>query len=704
MTSLSNSQLPAGLCISNHENQRSLASRESPARPIHEIDKDEFIHWEENPSILGNKSEARIRYMRALADGNKYLNLSHLELTEIPPGLDRLKSVEKINLSGNTLRTLPESFCELSSLTEINLAGNEIDELPEGFHKLSNLTKVNLAANELRVLPESFCELSSLTEIDLAGNEIGKLPKGFHKLSNLTRVNLSVTGLCELSEGFCKLKQLTELNMSGNTLSTLPDSFAGFRELTRLDLSHNQFSLPPSCLKHFVNLVYLNLSNNQLEDLTQDISNLGSLERLLLARNRLRSLPNTLFFLRRLRELDVSDNCQLKEAPKSLDQTPNLKTLRATGTAISASKVDSILKACEKAVDTEPTDKIRSKVNCWKESSGITEEVDLEKFTDHEQGQLFEWFIRLEETSGFSGCDKNKLVNIVYRMLVDLARLYESEFKDDFFKVLEYDLVDCEDHAAMTLNLLHTLWSLADIKGKNVHDILAQLTGHAKTILLRNALADLIAQYNVGKKEPFRESAETYLHYEIKWKKELGLKTIVGSMRYGLTGKRLWVDEKKGELIKKVNDGCIGYMATMDKVKTLWKSNDIKGANVYKLGESLFHSVMSKMEEAGRVSDPGGDESSNYDKEFNAGVDELREIVNKDTGEFDEFKDIAHNFTNSMESINNNVIREINKQVNQSVSEQFYVKKASELRQHTESFQSELVVKWLKKELSPRSL
>lgn len=97
-------------------------------------------------------------------------------------GLDRIKDEELKSdakvayLSANQLSSLPLGFSGLKAIKELHLRGNLLTEIPPVVRDMSTLEVLNLAKNDLQFLPEWLYELKNLKELCLHGNDALGIP------------------------------------------------------------------------------------------------------------------------------------------------------------------------------------------------------------------------------------------------------------------------------------------------------------------------------------------------------------------------------------------------------------------------------------------------------------------------------------------------------------------------------------------------
>lgn len=112
---------------------------------------------------------------------NRYRQLKKLDLwenglTEIPPGLFELSSLEELRII-DPIRRLPEGFAQLKQLKKLCIEG-EIEEIPEAFKTLEQLQNLELELNNLKEIPAFLAELPQLKLLSLGYNTELRIPPG----------------------------------------------------------------------------------------------------------------------------------------------------------------------------------------------------------------------------------------------------------------------------------------------------------------------------------------------------------------------------------------------------------------------------------------------------------------------------------------------------------------------------------------------
>ena len=141
------------------------------------------------------------------------LNLSNLNMTELPDEIAELKNLISLDVSYNHLRTIPDWICFHRSLIKINLRGNSINTLPDSFAELKKLRFLDIGINgfksvEFEKISECLKKLELLEHLDLEAVNIKTLPYWIGDFPNLEFLNLRY---CELNTLPDTIKKLVNL-------------------------------------------------------------------------------------------------------------------------------------------------------------------------------------------------------------------------------------------------------------------------------------------------------------------------------------------------------------------------------------------------------------------------------------------------------------------------------------------------------------
>ncbi len=250
----------------------------------------------------------------ALAAPIPSLDLGSLNLSVVPPELERLSGIHSLNLSNNPLAKVPDF--NMPNLAELLLINIRLAKVPD-FTRMQNLTLLSLSHNQLTEVPD-FAHLPALAALYLSGNKLTEVPSFAH-LPNLTLLNLSENKLDWVPD-FILLKKLTVLRLNDNNLTEVPDF--DLQNLIHLFLLDNKLTEIPD-FTHMPNLRLLALSWNKLAQVP-DFVHLLNLNSLALTHNELTEIPD-FTHMEYLKMLGLDFN-QLTKVPNFANM-PNLTEL-----------------------------------------------------------------------------------------------------------------------------------------------------------------------------------------------------------------------------------------------------------------------------------------------------------------------------------------------------------------------------------------
>ncbi len=229
------------------------------------------------------------------------LDLSQLNLKEIPSEISILKRIIKLNFSNNNLSKI-SGLDSLDRLEKLILYNNKIESI-NGVQKLEKLKELILNSNQIRSIG-SLDSLVHLEKLDLGGNLIEKIEnleankgllylvlfsnyikkiENIEKLDNLMSLDLSQNYISEI-ENLDRLTNLTILDLSSNQISKI-ENLGSLINLRVLKLGGNKI-IKIGNLEGLTNLYLLYLNNNQIGKI-ENLESLPNLDRLYLEDNQI---------------------------------------------------------------------------------------------------------------------------------------------------------------------------------------------------------------------------------------------------------------------------------------------------------------------------------------------------------------------------------------------------------------------------------
>ena len=168
------------------------------------------------------------------------LNLSKLELAQVPEEINALGTLTSLNLRGNQLNEIKNDFVTfLPLLSTLNLSKNVFSMLPETIGSLSCLTRIVISDNQLSSLPIDLFAMPKIAEIYAERNYIRELPKGISVAMNLVKLMLSDNQISFVPEEVSELPKLVSLDLRNNPLNEemIPQSARRIYDSTILHVS-----------------------------------------------------------------------------------------------------------------------------------------------------------------------------------------------------------------------------------------------------------------------------------------------------------------------------------------------------------------------------------------------------------------------------------------------------------------------------------
>ncbi|MCY3410018.1 MAG: leucine-rich repeat domain-containing protein [Candidatus Heimdallarchaeota archaeon] len=172
-------------------------------------------------------------YTRLVIDerGYKSLDLSNLELTDIPVSIFSLISLRELNVSNNKLKSIPQELYNLTKVEKINLSNNQLTEFLFDLSRFSSLSELTLSNNQLTEGPRA-STYSFIKSLDLRDNQVIGLVDMINFV-DLQFLKITNNPISKFPSDLSKLRQLQEIHLDDTQVETFEnDNPFVFRQLS----------------------------------------------------------------------------------------------------------------------------------------------------------------------------------------------------------------------------------------------------------------------------------------------------------------------------------------------------------------------------------------------------------------------------------------------------------------------------------------
>jgi hypothetical protein len=202
------------------------------------------------------------------------LNLSLIDLVEIPDSICKLIKLESLEVSYCNLKKFPDTCPNLLSLKNLVLINNKLDRLPRWVIEIANKNKYTDKYINKGV-KKSEAHVLGILEI-LTGHECEKMrtDENFilevathYELNNLGHITKIMYSSTESRIGvfpreLCSLEFLEELTLIDQNIRLIPETIGRLKRLKVLNLMLNKIENIPESIKKLKNLEHFNLESN----------------------------------------------------------------------------------------------------------------------------------------------------------------------------------------------------------------------------------------------------------------------------------------------------------------------------------------------------------------------------------------------------------------------------------------------------------
>lgn len=157
----------------------------------------------------------------------------------------KINRSNKIDLSKLNLKDIPNELRDLSDLYDINLSSNRLTSLPDWFANFTNLTFLDVSWNQINYFPDCFINFSKIVSLDISYNQISRLPDWFTNFTNLVCLNISHNNITSIPDWISSLINLVYFNTGYNEISRLPIHIANLNKLESIIVDDCPLIEPP---------------------------------------------------------------------------------------------------------------------------------------------------------------------------------------------------------------------------------------------------------------------------------------------------------------------------------------------------------------------------------------------------------------------------------------------------------------------------
>jgi len=208
-----------------------------------------------------------------------YLNLQNKGLTSLPSRLENL-NIYKAILTGNNLSEIPPSIFKINSLEELIIAVNPIGEFPCDLTKLKRLKSISFADTDIKEINCDLSQLDSLEHFDMARNRLTKIPEQIKNIPNLTWLSLNDNELTDISFIDKRLSKLETLYLYTNEIKNLSTEIKYLSNLRELLIFDNKIDSLPNHFSSLTNLEKLEIWDNPIKYISPEIAKLKKLKQM----------------------------------------------------------------------------------------------------------------------------------------------------------------------------------------------------------------------------------------------------------------------------------------------------------------------------------------------------------------------------------------------------------------------------------------
>lgn len=208
--------------------------------PIHRLE--EIAMWVVNR----DKEEKACELIRCFEEIAFSHNVVRQLIKDLSPDLTPLSKAEAIR------EWIKDNLTVLEQIKHLNLSGLDLKNLPQEIKSFSQVTELNLTCNKLKILPVEIASLTKLIKLHLGYNKLKSLPVEIKNLKKLKNLNLNYNQLTSFPKVIRTFSKLKVLSLIENPFECLPAEIAKYHKLEYVETSyHCLYNLPSEIRKKF---------------------------------------------------------------------------------------------------------------------------------------------------------------------------------------------------------------------------------------------------------------------------------------------------------------------------------------------------------------------------------------------------------------------------------------------------------------------
>ena len=225
--------------------------------------------------------------MRKISNDITEINLSGLQLTQVPPEVFNFRNLLSLKLCDNKLTSFNPPDEAFPTLEILDLKNNQLTSFNPPAEAFPTLEVLDLENNQLTSFTAAAGAFPTLESLLLNGNKLTTFTAVPGALPTLQELNLENNQLTTFTAGAGDFPTLEILFLKNNQLTTFTAAAGAFPTLESLLLNGNKLTTFTAAAGDFPTLQELNLDNNQLTIFTAAAGDFPTLKTLFLKNNQL---------------------------------------------------------------------------------------------------------------------------------------------------------------------------------------------------------------------------------------------------------------------------------------------------------------------------------------------------------------------------------------------------------------------------------